>query len=104
MDCFDEFAIEDGQLQNKSICLQHDLDYVGLPGILELCSKFEGIRAPRLDSDLGSHEEMTIALEITNKRPYPMFHTSSISDKHARKIAKLDFSNDFVGIFVGTDT
>jgi hypothetical protein len=33
-----------------------------------------------------------------------MFHTCSISDKHARKIAKLNFSNDFVGIFVSADT
>jgi hypothetical protein len=47
---------------------------------------------------------MIIALEITNKSPYPMFHTCSITDKHARKIAKLNFSNDFVGIFVSADT
>jgi hypothetical protein len=47
---------------------------------------------------------MTKALEITNKSPYPMFHTCSISDQHARKIAELNFSNDFIRIFVSADT
>lgn len=30
MDCLDELAVEDGKLQHETICLEHDLDNMGL--------------------------------------------------------------------------
>lgn len=34
MNCLNEFAVEDGKLQDEAVCLEYDLDNVGLPGKL----------------------------------------------------------------------
>jgi len=68
----------------------------------------EEIRKPQENPKL--HQLLERALELgplvagwkarDEKKSYPVFHACSISNKHARKIAELDFSNDFIRIFV----